>query len=125
MAAGGIFEEVSDKPHELEMIEFGIACVQWVRRFQPNFRIRMGIHVGGPIIAGILGRDKPFFDVYGDSVNTAARLESSCPVDAIQVSQNVRPSIPDGCYHLEERPNVFLKGKGYQPTYIVHVPDIL
>ena len=125
MAAGGLFEEVSEKPHEVEMVEFAIKCIKWMRKrnrmTQSDIQLQIGINTGGPIIAGILGHDKPFFDVYGDAVNVAARLETSCPTDCIQISQEMRKAIPDGMFQLEERPNVYLKGKGYETTYIVHV----
>ena len=125
MAAGGLFEEVSEKPHEVEMVEFAIKCIKWMRKrnhmTQSDIQLQIGINTGGPIIAGILGHDKPFFDVYGDAVNVAARLETSCPTDCIQISREMRKAIPDSMFDLEERPNVYLKGKGYETTYIVHV----
>ncbi|OHS96243.1 hypothetical protein TRFO_37630 [Tritrichomonas foetus] len=127
MAAGGLFEEVSEKPHEVEMVEFAIKCVRWIqnrnRLTSSNLQLQIGINTGGPIIAGILGHDKPFFDVYGDAVNVAARLETSAEHGTIQISQEMKDAIPEGMFILKERQHVFLKGKGDATTYQVIIPE--
>ena len=129
MAAGGLFEDSATKPHEVEMVQFGEDCIRWMRErnrlTNEEFHLQIGVHTGGPIIAGVLGRDKPFFDVYGDSVNMAARLETSCwPLDCIHISEETKHWIEYGLeVEIEERPDTVLKGKGKLTTYIIHVPE--
>jgi class 3 adenylate cyclase/PAS domain-containing protein len=128
MAAGGLKTNEDGAPKkspEVQMAEFAIKCLKWVRKTNEitnrDLKLQIGIHCGGPIIAGILGRDKPLFDVYGDSVNMSARLETTAPEDCIQISKDMADALPPDMVTLRERPNVFLKGKGIQTTYLVVV----
>jgi hypothetical protein len=84
-------------------------------------KLQIEIHCGGPIIAGILGRDKPLFDVYGDSVNMSARLETTAPADSIHVLKDLANALPPDTMTFRERPNVALKGKGIHTTYLMVV----
>ena len=129
MLAGGLFEETdkpneeSEKPNEVEMVEFAIKCIKYIHKsFPSGIQLQIGINTGGPIVAGILGKDKPFFDVYGDAVNVAARLETSAEPDTIQISQETALVVKD-YFQLKERQHVFLKGKGDATTYQVIIPE--
>ncbi|KAH0794862.1 Adenylate and Guanylate cyclase catalytic domain containing protein [Histomonas meleagridis] len=121
MAAGGLFDVT--KNQETEMIDFAIDCIKWIKLHNKELNIeinyKVGINTDGPIIAGILGHDKPFFDVYGDAVNVASRLCTSAPINCIQISEDLKNNIPHGKYKLKRREKVFLKGKGECTTYIV------
>ncbi|OHT00935.1 hypothetical protein TRFO_32232 [Tritrichomonas foetus] len=125
MAAGGLFKEVSEKPHEVEMVEFALKCLKWMNKrnilAQTNIQLQIGINTGGPIIAGILGRDKPLFDVYGDAVNVAARLETSASSNEIQISEETAGALPEGMCTMRKRDHVMLKGKGEASTYIITI----
>ena len=77
--------------------------------------MRFGLHTG-PVIAGVIGKRKFSYDVWGDTVNTASRLESTSEKDMIQVSQQVYNHLK-GKYELESRGNVSVKGKG-QPANV-------
>jgi class 3 adenylate cyclase len=129
MAAGGLGteEEVGKDSPEVQMLEFCIKCVEWTREHNHEMRdpiqLKIGIHCGGPIIAGVLGKDKPFFDVYGDSVNMAARLEQFAPeLDVVHLSEELMQALPPGRFTLEQRPDVTLKGKaGKFTTYLLRV----
>jgi class 3 adenylate cyclase len=77
--------------------------------------IRIGIHTG-PAVAGVIGVKKFVYDVWGDTVNTASRLESSGLPGRIQLSQQAA-SLLDDEFMIEERGVVELKGKGCMKTY--------
>lgn len=89
-----------------------------------NIKLIIGINTG-PIIAGILGSDKPLFDVWGDCVNVSARLETSCPCNHIQMSKETMECLPKGKFDIKIRRGVFLKGKGYTNTYTLSFEDIM
>ena len=80
------------------------------RRRAPRFSIRIGIHTG-PVVAGIIGRHKFIYDVWGDTVNIASRLESQGVAGRIQVSESIQTALSE-TYRFEGRGNIALKGKG-------------
>ena len=79
--------------------------------------LRVGID-SGPAVAGVIGRTKFGYDLWGDTVNTASRMESHAPPGAIQVTERTRAGLGDG-FVLEERPGVAVKGKGEMTTYLL------
>ena len=84
---------------------------------RPHWQIRVGIHAG-PVVAGIIGSRKFAYDVWGDAVNVASRLETTSLPNRIQVSQPVAEAL-DGRFALELRGQVEIKGKGAMPTWFV------
>ena len=78
------------------------------------WQIRIGIHVG-PAVAGVIGSRKFAYDVWGDTVNVASRLESTSVPGRIHVSDAVAAALP-GRFRLEPRGSVALKGKGEVQT---------
>jgi adenylate cyclase len=78
---------------------------------------RIGIH-SGPVVAGVIGKKKFSYDLWGDSVNTAARLEAHGVPGEIQVSAHVRDLLKDK-FQFVERGMVELKGKGKVLTYLL------
>lgn len=78
-------------------------------------QLRIGLHTG-PAMAGVIGKQKFVYDVWGDTVNTASRLETSAAIGSIQVSQAVYLALRDR-YEFEDRGLVALKGKEDMQVY--------
>lgn len=83
---------------------------------QYNLDIRAGVHTG-PVVSGVIGKTKFAYDVYGDTVNTASRMESTGIPGRIQCSRETYSRVHD-VFSFEERPNVQVKGKGTLTTYL-------
>ena len=99
----------------IEMINYvrGINFQQKALGNEP-WEIRIGIHTG-PIIAGKTSSE---FDIWGDSVNIAARLESSGEKMRVNCSEETKAHLKN-TYNFETKKNVELKGKGQSTTFII------
>jgi class 3 adenylate cyclase len=84
------------------------------------FSLRIGIDTG-PVVAGVIGEDKFAYDLWGDTVNTASRMESTGVPGHIQVTARAYERLRHR-YHLEERGSVRIKGKGEMTTYFLLGP---
>ena len=80
-------------------------------------QVRIGID-SGPVIAGVIGRAKFIYDLWGDTVNTASRMESHAPPGTIQVTQRTYDRICDR-YELRSRGTIDVKGKGPLSAYLL------
>lgn len=98
----------------LEMRE---VALEWRDPRGRNVPIRMGIS-SGPVVAGVVGTRKFFYDVWGDAVNVAARMETTGSAGRIQVSQDVYERLRDE-FVLEARGEIDVKGKGRMQTWFL------
>lgn len=95
---------------------------QRMKEGKPFFRIRIGIH-SGPLVAGVVGRKKFAYDIWGDTVNTAARMEQNSEPGKINVSSSTYNMIKDN-YHFIHRGKIEAKNKGQIDMYFVEAKTI-
>ncbi|KAM7040112.1 adenylate cyclase type 7 isoform 2-T4 [Acridotheres tristis] len=104
------------------MVEYGIALMSKLdginRHSFNNFRLRVGIN-HGPVIAGVIGARKPQYDIWGNTVNVASRMESTGELGKIQVTEETSKILQELGYSCECRGLINVKGKGELRTYFV------
>lgn len=84
-----------------------------------HFEMRIGVHTG-PVVAGIVGVKKFQYDIWGDTVNTAARMESSCIKGRVNISEVTYELVKDYPeFSFEHRGKIEAKGKGMMEMYFV------
>jgi len=89
----------------------------------PFFEMRLGIHTG-PLVAGIVGIKKFQYDIWGDTVNTASRLESNGVVGKVNISKTTYDFIADDpAFVFEKRGEIEVKGKGLLEMFFVGLKD--
>ncbi len=112
MVAGGMPDPQPD--HATRVARMALEMIAEVESFTTeigeNLQLRIGIH-SGPVVAGVIGTTKPFYDVWGDTVNTAARLETYGTNGKIQVTEKTK-RILEADFDFAERGTVNIKGKG-------------
>lgn len=117
MVAAGLPRERPD--HATQMAHLALDMLEMVAQMPPvnghKLAMRIGIH-SGPVVAGVIGKRKFIYDLWGDTVNTAARMESHGEPGAIQLTEATFARL-DGQFVLEERGIVEIKGKGPMPTW--------
>jgi adenylate cyclase len=108
MAAAGLLRPVDDPV--LRCIRGGLEMIAEARGLPTGWSVRVGINVG-PVVAGLLGQRQYLFDVFGDTVNTAARVESLGIPNAITLSEEAWRQVADRC-RGRSLGRLEVKGKG-------------
>ena len=126
MAAGGL--PVVDSCPPANVVKAGLEMQDFIiqrheKHFElglPAFEMRVGIHTG-PVIAGVVGLKKFQYDIWGDTVNTASRIESNGEVGKVNISQSTYVIIRDDAYFtFESRGKIVAKGKGEMEMWFVN-----
>ncbi|XP_060535203.1 adenylate cyclase type 2-like isoform X2 [Cylas formicarius] len=86
-----------------------------------RFKLRVGL-AHGPVIAGVVGAQKPQYDIWGNTVNVASRMDSCGIMGRIQVTEDTAQILMNVGYECECRGPTFVKGKGTLTTYFVKTP---
>jgi class 3 adenylate cyclase len=127
MVVGGIdHDEHADEArdvggHPADVADMGLAILDELARFRDGgiagLEVRVGMHVG-PAVAGVIGLKKFIYDVWGDTVNTASRMESTGVPGRIQVTRQTVDRLGDD-FEYERRGIVEVKGKGPTETWFL------
>jgi adenylate cyclase len=119
MVVSGVPTARSDHAQALAALalEMREAATEWRDSRGRDVPIRIGIS-SGPVVAGVVGTRKFFYDVWGDAVNVAARMETTGSIGKIQVSQDVYERLRDE-FALEPRGEIEVKGKGRMRTWFL------
>lgn len=128
MCAGGIPFPLKDHAHKillaaLEIIQFVEESKNKAGGDEVRFEIRIGVNTG-PLVAGVVGRKKFAYDIWGDTVNIAARMESCSEAGRINISEHTYELVKDNfiCEYRGERE---VKSKGFMKMYFVNgIKDI-
>lgn len=126
MAASGLTDNTCDMRgfrHVTAMADYALRLreqLKYVNEHSFNsFRIRIGINIG-PVVAGVIGARKPQYDIWGNAVNVASRMDSTGMLDHIQVTQEVYQILNTRGYLLTCRGTINVKGKGDMVTYFLN-----
>ncbi len=123
MVAAGVPEPRADHANAVANMGLGmIDVLQDTTRGVDNypFDIRIGIH-SGPVVAGIIGTHRFLYDVWGDTVNVASRLETSSLPNRIQLSSATVALLSKG-FDYEHRGSTKIKGIGELETFFLNGP---
>ncbi len=119
MVAAGLPEPRED--HAIATAEMALGMLRVVRELAAHHNevldVRIGIHTG-PVVAGVIGKRKFVYDLWGDTVNTASRMESHGVPGAIQVSDECRRLL-ESKFRLSRRGEIEVKGKGIMQTWLL------
>jgi class 3 adenylate cyclase len=122
MAVGGVPLARGDHAEAVAALamEMQASIEDYNARLGASIKLRIGI-CSGPVVAGVIGLRKFAYDLWGDTVNTAARMEAHGVPGEIQVSESTWRLLAGRC-RFQERGMIEIKGKGPMPTWFLKGP---
>lgn len=120
MAASGLCEN-SDNDGAKKIMKYAKEILLIIDKFNKTSPIKIQIRIGintGPVVAGVIGKSKFIFDIWGDTVNVASRMESSGRPQQIHVSEQTYIELKKN-FIFKESLDVDVKGKGLMHTYFI------
>uniref|UniRef100_A0A182YIP2 adenylate cyclase n=1 Tax=Anopheles stephensi TaxID=30069 RepID=A0A182YIP2_ANOST len=122
---GATDEKRTEEHNVVVLVEFAIALMtaldQINRESFQRFRLRIGLN-HGPVIAGVIGAQKPQYDIWSNTVNVASRMDSCGVMGRVQVTENTAKVLMAAGYSCDCRGPIHVKGKGILTTYFVKTP---
>ena len=119
MAACGVPNP--NEKHAETMLKFAIGMYKDLAEYNKTAKIKFNIRIGlnsGPVIAGVIGQNKFIYDIWGDTVNVASRMETACSPGHIRITQAVKDLVESPGRHLKcHMEECDVKGKGLMKTY--------
>jgi adenylate cyclase len=121
MAAGGV--PVENQTHPIDAVNVAIEMLDFLKKYNENrppnrvWQMRIGIHTGS-VVAGVVGKNKFAWDIWGDAVNTAARLEQSGQADRVNISGSTYARVQHA-FRCTPRGSIAAKNKGEILMYFV------
>uniref|UniRef100_A0A6I8PB19 Adenylate cyclase type 5 n=1 Tax=Ornithorhynchus anatinus TaxID=9258 RepID=A0A6I8PB19_ORNAN len=126
MAASGLNDSTYDKAgktHIKALADFAMKLMDQMKHINEhsfnNFQMKIGLNIG-PVVAGVIGARKPQYDIWGNTVNVASRMDSTGVPNRIQVTTDMYQVLAASTYQLECRGVVKVKGKGEMMTYFLN-----
>jgi class 3 adenylate cyclase len=122
MVVAGIPQPVADHAAAIAhmALDMTAAIAEYSQRVGIDLKLRVGIHTGS-VVAGVIGTKKFIYDLWGDTVNTASRMESTGVPGRIQVTEATYALLRE-LFELEERGPIEVKGKGLMSVYLLVGP---
>jgi class 3 adenylate cyclase/HAMP domain-containing protein len=119
MVVAGIPQPMEKHAHAIAImgLDMMTAIEDFSKRHGSDLKIRLGIHTG-PVVAGVIGQKKFIYDLWGDTVNTASRMESHGVPGRVHVTDATRALLAE-TFQLEAREPIEIKGKGLMQTYLI------
>ncbi|MCR4823394.1 MAG: hypothetical protein K5873_11055 [Treponema sp.] len=121
MAATGLSEEFDDDKSVAKMIKFAYGLMEDVNKFNENSPVKIQIRLGintGELVAGVIGKSKFIYDIWGDTVNVASRMESTGQPMKIHVTEETHKWTKDN-FNYSQGIEIEVKGKGKMQTYFL------